>query len=97
MLPAVLSSQQQQALAQAALEFVSALKPLSSHAGFEPVLQQSSCLPAGSLENDTYYCDYAIAPLNYFRANLTTVVGVPTAGECFITLCRWVDLGVRWC
>eukprot|EP00891_Asterochloris_glomerata_P004682 jgi/Astpho2/4682/fgenesh1_pg.00067_%23_174_t len=43
----------------------------------------------GCLENDTYYCDYAIAPLNYFRANLTTVVGVPTAGQCFITLCRW--------
>ena len=53
-------------------------------------------LPAGCLENDTYYCDHAIAPLNYFRANLTTVVGVPTAGECHITLCRWVDWGVEW-
>ena len=73
----------------------------SSHCLPMQTLSQSCsralALPAGSLENDTYYCDYAIAPLNYFRANLTTVVGVPTAGECFITLCRWVDLGVRWC
>lgn len=58
---------------------------------------RAPALPAGCLENDTYYCDYAIAPLNYFRANLTTVVGVPTAGQCFITLCRWVGPGVNWC